>query len=340
MKQYNKSIKGKLFKYFTDRLHIKPSTKGWMRSNCPYCGGKYCFGLHFDKYKAHCFKCEINENPIGTLIHMESFQTIQQAWNFLKVQQEYEAYEGYIIQKPLERKEVILPESFQPMNYKDGLLGRAAQNYMRGRGFNLDELTLRGIGYCLDGEYAGYVIFPFYHKGKLVFFQGRRCFGSGPKMKNPANEDFGIGKSSLIYNQDALFIYKTINIVESITNCLTLGDNTIGISGKSISDYQLSMVLNSPCDNVVILLDDDAIAKAIQLAMMMVNFKKVKLIKMPKEKDVNDIGRKATKELIKTTTYEGWVYYNRLRLNLTDEERPIGSYQREYTGYSSSRGVS
>lgn len=340
MKQYNKSIKGKLFKYFSDRLHIKPSTKGWMRSNCPYCGGNYCFGLHFEKYKAHCFKCMETANPVSTLIHMEHFKTIQEAWSFLKIQQEYDSYEGYISGPPVERKQVVLPEPFFPINYAEGILGKCAQNYVRKRGFNIDELTMRGVGYCLEGDYGGYIIFPFISHGTISFFQGRRFFGNGPKMKNPANEDFGIGKSELIYNQDALYIYRTINIVESITNCLTLNDNTIGISGKSISNYQFSTILNSPCENIVLLLDDDAYSVAIDLAMRIVNFKKVKLVKMPKERDVNDIGRKATKDLIKKYNYENWVYYNRLRLNLNDEERPIYTRQREYTGYSASRGAS
>jgi len=265
-------------------------------------------------------------------MHLEGFTQMVQALNYLKIQQEYEAYEGNVI-TIFEKKDVLLPDGFIPINYASGIMGKAAQNYVTAvRGLNLKELTMKGVGYCLEGEYKGYIVFPFYSKGKLIFFQGRKFMGHGPKMKNPKNEDFGIGKSELIYNQDALFAYRTIEVVESITNALTLGDRSVAILGKSISGYQLSTIMGSPCENIHLLLDSDAFEKSVALGLYICQLKHVKLIKMPEGKDVNDLGRQMTKEMIRKEPYQQWMDLNKLRLNI-DNEGPEHTYTRVLPKY-------
>lgn len=336
--KHNKNIRAKLFKYFKQRLNIKSSTKGWYRSDCPYCAGNYCFGVNMIKNEGKCFKCTERHSLIEVLMNMENLATLNEAKAFINLQAEYDGYEDAVVKERLEKKEVNLPESFKLILYPDGMLGKAAQRYMKKRGFKLEDLAMRGIGYCLDGDYMGYIIFPFYRKTELVFFQGRKFMGGGPKMKNPANEEFGIGKTEIIYNQDALFLYHRINIVESITNALTLGDNTIALLGKHISPYQLMQILKSPCTYITILLDDDALDEACNLAMQLVHYKKVRLVKMPKSKDVNDLGKIATKKLMQKTEYKNYNYFFKLRQEVN--EITITPYIREYSSYSSSRGAS
>lgn len=326
--KHTKAIRGKIFKYFKDRLNVKLSTKGWYRSNCPYCGGKYCFGINLQKNIAKCFKCEERDAPIKVLMMMEQLETIVQARNFLNIQQEYEVYEEGTVTRYI-RKDVKLPEGFISIAIAEGMMGKAAQRYMRKRGFDINDLAIRGVGYCLEGEYSGYVIFPFYTKGKLIFFQGRRFAGGGPKMKNPSNEEFGIGKTEIIYNQDALFMYNTINVVESITNALTLRDNTIAILGKSISDRQFNYLVSSPCKRINIILDEDAYLKAIFLGLSLINLKKVKVIRMPKEKDVNNIGRTPTMKIVKETPIRNWNQLMSEKTKYLNEQIPFSTHLRK-----------
>ena len=339
MKQYTSSIRGKLFKYFQDRLGLKKSTKGWWRCNCIMCGGHHTFGIHLENNTVHCFKCPYKGNPIELLMHIQGFETYQEARTFLNVQQEYEPYERLTHQ---EKKEVIqleLPESFTLLMHGDSLMGKAARNYMENRKFNIQKLSLHGIGYCTKGEYGGYIVFPYYRKGKLIYFQGRKYMGFGPKMKNPPEELYGIGKTSLIYNEDALFIYNKIYALESITNSLTLGDNTIGLSGKTISPIQTTKIIQSPCDKLIILLDPDAMKEAILIAMQMVHYKKIKIIKLPDGKDVNDIGKRATLEFVKAGEYLNYNDLLKLKNQLSEKGTQF-TYKRIPSSYSSSRGPS
>jgi DNA primase len=336
MQQYNNSIKGKLYAYFDGRLRLKRSTKGWNRTNCPDCGGHHTLGINLNQRKIHCFKCGLKITPIELLMQMERFETLAQAHQFLRIQQEYEYFDSYTNLKPLETKPVELPESFKLITQGTNAYAKAARHYLKRRGFNINNLALKGVGYCTKGEYAGYIIFPFYRQGKLVYFQGRIYLGAGPKMKNPPEEEFGIGKSNLIYNHDALYMYDKVYLVESITNAETLGDQAVAFQGKKLSEYQISNLIYSPCSKVVILLDDDAWEEAVQLAMRLVHYKRVKVVKMPEKQDVNDLGKKATLKLTKVVDYQRYMDLFKLKLNKNEGPQPtrkrIGPYKIDRRG--------
>lgn len=338
MRQFNKSIRGKLFQYFQGRLSIHKSTKGWWRCNCTWCGGHYTLGIHLEEYRVHCFKCGETSDPVKLLMEMEGFTIKNEAWNFLKIQQEYEAYEESTAVKLVE-KQVELPRGFELISQGNDIIGRSARSYLRGRGFKISRLEEAGVGYCSEGEYDGYIIFPYYRKGKLVYYQGRLFMGNGPKMKNPPEEEFGIGKTHVIYNEDALYIYNKVYAVESITNGLTIGDRGIGLNGKAVSDWQLSRIIQSPCERVVIILDPDAWEEAIKMALQLVHYKKTKVIKLPGECDVNDLGRNKTLKFVNRQHYMKYMELYRLKLNINGTATQP-TYKRTGSGYSSTRGAS
>jgi DNA primase len=155
-------------------------------------------------------------------------------------------------------------------------------------------------------------------------------------MKNPPEEEFGIGKSNLIYNHDALYMYDKVYLVESITNAETLGDQAVAFQGKKLSEYQISNLIYSPCSKVVILLDDDAWEEAVQLAMRLVHYKRVKVVKMPEKQDVNDLGKKATLKLTKVVDYQRYMDLFKLKLNKNEGPQPtrkrIGPYKIDRRG--------
>lgn len=319
MRQYTKSIRGKLFKYFEQSLGIKKSTKGWWRCNCPHCGGHHTLGIHLEQSRTHCFICESKMTPVELLMKIERFETYTEVRNFLNIQQEFDAYEEFTKSKVLERKEVILPESFKLISKRSkSILGQSAYKYItheKKRNLDYNYARMAGVGYCDDGKYAGYIIFPFHEKGRLTFFQGRAFIQQGTKMKNPDEEEFGIGKSQIIYNVDALFMFKEVDIVESIINAITLGEQAIAILGKSISSYQFYQILNSPVEKLNIILDPDATDKAIQLALSLCHFKKVRVVILPDEEDVNSIGKKKTLILKRAQSFKNYTELFKMKLD-------------------------
>jgi len=170
-------------------------------------------------------------------------------------------------------------------------------------------MALKGWGYGTKDEYFGYIIIPFYAVGKLIYYNARKYIGSGPKYSNPKIEDFGLGKSLIMYNMDALAMYDTVYLVEGAINAETIGDQGIATGGKKVSHYQLSMINKSDVDRVVILLDPDAIEDAVKVGLEMAYHKQIKLIVLPEETDVNDIGHDKTMGLVESAD---WLSYNKL----------------------------
>ena len=69
---------------------------------------------------------------------------------------------------------------------------------------------------------------------------------------------------------------------------------------------QVNELLKSSCERFIILLDPDAKKYAINLALKLVAYKKVKVVFLPEGKDVNDLGRKETLRLVYQTRYQSY----------------------------------
>ena len=189
------------------------------------------------------------------------------------------------------------------------ILGVTEREYLDHRGFDVEEMIYKGWGYGTSGDYFGYIIIPFYAGGKLIYYNARKFMGAGPKYKNPKIEDFGLGKSLIMYNMDALALYSMIYVMEGAINAETLGDEGIATGGKKISHYQISMIIKSGVDRVVMLLDPDAIEDAVKVGLEMAYHKQIKVVMLPDKKDVNNIGKEKTLELVDQSD---WLNYNKL----------------------------
>lgn len=290
-----KEIKEKLNGYFQKKLGLYDYNKGWLKGDCPSCG-EHKFGIHISTDRSNCFKCGYNDKPINIVMKIEKIDSYRELHLILNDLTGIKFYEEAIENDDGPKKELILPEGYKNIRFGESRLAKAARRYLKKRGFNITELSLAGFGYGTKDKYFGYIIMPYYQDNKLLYFTTRLFIGSGPKFNNPPAEEYGIGKNSIIYNRDALYIYDRIFLVESITNARTIGDNAIGIGGKVLSSIQFNDIIKSPCSKVIIGLDRDAIQYAIDLAFSLIDYKKVKIMIMPHEKDINDLGK--TKSLL------------------------------------------
>lgn len=311
----NKDIRSKLYSYAIKRLGLRIYKRGWMKGNCPDCGRLDKFGFNIYMNRTNCFTCGYHPSPIRLVGDLEGLEKNNEILSFLKI------YEGRDYLEPvverIERIDTILPTGFKSLILGKGMIAKAARKYIAGRGFDPEEMAYKGWGYGTKDEYFGYIIIPFYIGGKLIYYNARRYMGSGSKYINPKIEDFGIGKSLIMYNIDALALYDTIYLAEGAINAETIGDQGVATGGKKVSHYQLSMILKSSVKKIVILLDPDAIPEAIKVGLDLVYHKKIKLITLPKDKDINDIGKERTMKLIKKAN---WLEYNDL-IELHHEKR-------------------
>ncbi len=98
------------------------------------------------------------------------------------------------------------PEDFETFDDGDDELSFLGHyvNSLKEKHLSLDEMIEEKLGYCSSGPLTGYVIFPFFEDGKLVYWQGR---GATPSLRydkrkrkyNPSKEVAPMGKNFWFY---------------------------------------------------------------------------------------------------------------------------------------------
>lgn len=310
-------FKGKIKTYLVKRLGAFEYKHGWLRVPvCPYCHRENKMGVNLSLNRCNCFRCGEHPAPIQLIMDVEKFDTFHEVYKYLNNGDFNELTFTEEKVELAESKPVYLPEGFINISFGTSTLANSMQGYCRNRGFSVEVLSKAGIGYCDRGPLFGYLIIPFYYNGHLRYYNARNVLGNGPRYNNPNKDITGVGKEFIIFNHDALFMYRSIFICEGAINALTMGERGIATMGKSVSRYQINEIIKSPVEHVIILLDHDAQDKAIDLAMKLVNFKKVKVILFPDDRDVNDLGKKAVMKMIYNTHYQNYQELVTLKNNL------------------------
>jgi len=292
----------KVKEYFINKYDGYDYRRGWIKCNCPICDEEHKFGVNLEKDWAHCFKCGYASNIHSCIMKAEKLDSFPKYVSYIN------SLTGVEIRKTKAKEFIspdrILPEGFKLLKYGDSLIARAARKHIEGRGFTVKSLSRKGIGYVdTKGKYFGYLILPIKVDNKVTFFQTRKIIGTGPKFNNPTWEDLGIGKSLVLFNGGILLSNTKVYLVESIFNALTLGNQAIAMLGKALSSRQRYLLMNSPVEEVIIMLDPDAYKEALKLGMELCTYKKVKVVLLPDDKDVNDIGKEAALALEEKTEY-------------------------------------
>jgi DNA primase len=307
-------FKSKLKTYFIKRLGAFEYRRGWMKLPvCPYCHRELKMGVNLSMYRTNCFRCNAHPSPAQLIMDIEGFTEYHELINFLNNGQfdELQFKEEKI--ELAESKPVYLPEGFRNISLGDSQLAKSIRGYVKKRGFNPDQFSRFGIGYGTMGTTYGYLIIPFYYRGQLRYYNARNVIGKGPRYNNPDKDITGLGKQFIIFNHDALEMYRSVFICEGALNALTIGDRAIATMGKAISAFQVNELLKSQCERFIILLDFDARDYAINLALKLVAYKKVKVILFKDNRDVNDLGKKAVLKMIYKTRYQSYQDLIKLR---------------------------
>lgn len=190
----------------------------------------------------------------------------------------------------IEEKEVV-PEIMLPNGYislseqNDSFFYNRAKNYALNRGLTEKDIIKHQIGYCERGEWSGYLIFPVYNDGKLIYYSGRAYEPFKDPHKLPKYDKDFVGDEWLVnWNEDII-------LVESKLNAITVRRNAVPMYGKTLSKKLKLKIVESSFETIYIALDGDATNDISEIAdFCLQNGKRVKQIILPKNQDINDIG--------------------------------------------------
>jgi len=268
---------------------------GQVSVDCPVCSyeikglsktdGKGNLEINYVNHIYKCWACAETHDThghLGKLIQQFGSKKDKKTYNLIRPDK--------IEKKKKEFKELELPKEYKKFEeiHPLHLPRKEALNYLKKRGITQDTIDKYQIGICMEGDYAGRIIVPsFNKKGELNFFVSRSWNPrSKLKYKNPeASKDF------LIFNESLIDWKKDIYLVEGVFDSFFL-DNSIALLGKYVNDNLWEMLYNKAKKNIIVCLDGDAFDDAKNIYDKLnggVLYGRVKLLKLPKDKDVCDL---------------------------------------------------
>jgi hypothetical protein len=184
-----------------------------------------------------------------------------------------------------------LPIDFRSLAFDDGTLQyRIAKKYAIKRKLSLADIVKYNIGYCTIGPYANRIVFPSYDaSNSLNFYSCRNVYDDNfYKYKNSEVSKDIIGFENLI---DFDF---PIYLCEGALDAISVRRNAIPLFGNTLSKKLKTAISNSNCPEINIVLDDDALPRAIEIAEFLLSLgKNTKLVQL-EGKDPNVLGFEAT----------------------------------------------
>jgi DNA primase len=251
--------------------------------NCVECdegNNKGNLEVNLEKCLFHCWSCNIS-GPLGKLFTQYGTKKQKKAYDLLKPDEF----------KPTKSKKnkVVLPEGFTPISeinhrYPPHIQGLT---YLKKRGVTDEIIEKYKIGLTTEGKFANRIVIPSYNsKNELNFFIARAWFKTKYKYINPEVE-----KDKIIFNEHLINWDKDIYLVEGAFDSIFL-DNSIPMLGKSISKHLFETIYEKAKASLIICLDGDAFDSGQKLYRELnggVLYNRIKIVKLPKDKDVCDL---------------------------------------------------
>lgn len=189
-----------------------------------------------------------------------------------------------------ERAPIALPPEFVAFGSTppERGMGAIVWRYLTGpppdqRGLPPEFLEEIGAGFCADGRYGGYAIFPVFVAGVLVTFTSRRVVGVSSKVQH--GESAGSRYAVFNYDPVAQQRARRVFIGEgpfdgwAFHRHVAPDDGGVALLGKVLHDEQCRLLDALPCEELCVCLDDtehqrtmDAAAKLARLTGKQVSY--------------------------------------------------------------------
>jgi len=245
-------------------------------TNCIFCGDKKHMWIELDEKIYHCWKCEAGGNYISFLMayYDKDYNEVLDIIGTGIVKSVDDLYNSLLemYDNEYEDEEEIPPIKVQvPDGIRlDKSTAKCKNWIVNTRHYPIHFLKKYGLTFCVKGKYRNRVIIPIQTLNHVTFqaYDVRK----NPKKKqlNPK----GIPKSNFLYLYNYFRERKYIIIVEGVFDALRLvffGYPAVAILGKTLSEFQRHLLINSNAKEVIFCLDKDAVDKMLEQAAELKN---------------------------------------------------------------------
>lgn len=269
-------------------------SKGQISFDCPVCAeekgldqgdGKGNLEINYIRHVYKCWACgetHGTHGPLGKLFDGYATKQQKKVYNLIKPEE--------FKQEDKKKVRLRLPEGF--VKFKDSnprfIPHIEAYKYLQSRGITDEMIEKYNIGYTVSGDFAYRIIIPSYNsEGQVNYFVGRAWVKKKMKYKNPAS----VPKDEIIFNEHLIDWDKDIYLVEGAFDSFFL-DNPLVMLGKKMSKLIFETLYTKANGNIIICVDGDAWDDGLKMYHELNGgrlYNKVKIIRLPKDKDVCDL---------------------------------------------------
>jgi DNA primase len=273
--------------------HQHYESKGQISFDCPVCAaekglengdGKGNLEINYSRHVYKCWACGETlgtQGPLGKLFDKFATKKQKKVYELIKPEE--------LKQEEKKKVRLRLPQGFT--TFKDSnprfIPHIEAYNYLKSRGITDEIIETFKIGYTATGDYAYRIVVPSYDtEGLLNYFVARAWVPKKMKYKNPP-----VPKDEIIFNEGAVDWKKDVYLCEGVFDSFFL-PNPIVMLGKKMSKLLFETLYLKAEGNIIICTDGDAFTDGVKLYHELNGgklYNKIKLIKLPADKDVCDL---------------------------------------------------
>jgi len=191
-----------------------------------------------------------------------------------------------------------------------------ALDYLARRGLSLEDVRRYRLGFGVAGRLRGYVVFPCYMGGQLVYWQaratwdppdlpadGRKAWIKRTRYIKSLNVP-GASAAPVLFNYDQALHAPEAVVVEGPIDAMKVGPNAVALLGKIATADKFERLIRMSAKRFTIYLDrgSEELASALDLAQRLANYVSVRVALPPEGMDAGDLTPEENARVIAAAT--------------------------------------
>lgn len=274
--------------------------QGNVQFKCPFCNHKkQKLAVKLSTERWHCWVCETKGRSLYSLFIRVGVSK-EKLLKLSKISDVYQSSRSAEVET--QPSIVQLPEDFKPLYVVDSknFFWKKAVEYLTSqRGLEVSDFVKYNIGYCDEGPWKGFIIFPNYDEdGTLNYFTTRSFLPQASNFKNPV-----VARRDVVGFELQVNWQMPVVLVEGALDAIAVKYNATPLYGKVINNGLKRKILQCGTPAVYLALDGDALKSSIRALQYFLGIGiDVYLVPIQDGQDPSKLGTQQMMKLIKGST--------------------------------------